>query len=159
MYPPFYKHTDRSYESIQMTMPLLCYKLPSKCHGSQKNIKTWFWGRRHVGGGPCTLCLCCPLLYVCECHFICIRCILPASLGSGSFLSLRCPSQDFPSLCKVSYFLDRKLVEGLLLLSVVWSPFPVGGAGVRRCGGKDTDFKRFQCKKLFIVKGLGVLWG
>lgn len=59
------EHPEAS-ESIQKIMPLLCYKLPCKCHGSQKNIHTWFWGRHHVGWGPCTLCLYWPLLYVCE---------------------------------------------------------------------------------------------
>lgn len=93
-YPPLYKHTKRSFESIQKIMPLLCYKLPSKCHGSQKNIQSWFWGRRHVGWGH-VLCVCVSSLCLWVSHFICILCILPTGLGSGSFLSLGCPSQVF----------------------------------------------------------------
>lgn len=150
-YPPLYKHTKRSFESIQKVMPLLCYKLPSKCHGSQKNIQSWFWGRRHVGWGPCTLCLCFFFMFVSlSLH---LHSVHPSNRSGQWFFPQ--PGMSFPSLCKVFYFLDRKLIETLLLLPLVRSPFP--GSGVRRCGGKDTDFKQFQCKKLFIVKGLGFM--
>lgn len=123
-YPPLYKHTKRSFESIQKIMPLLCYKLPSKCHGSQKNIQSWFWGRCHVGWGPCTLCLCFFFMFVSlSLH---LHSLHPSNRSGQWFFPQ--PGIPFPSLCKVFYFLDRKLIETLLLLPLVPSPFP-GGRG------------------------------